>query len=151
MSDLASGDFLGAFAVVSRNDRILFVANERRIAGQVTTTWDLPGGRVERGELLTEAVTRELAEETGLVVAASPRLLFVQEGERCREGARLHAWRSFFFQVEADGEPRPGNEVTDVRWLTRDEVSVWCQAPYHDSFHEWLRRGGTLLQSRWND
>ena len=144
-------DFLGAFAVVSRGARTLFVANDRRIAGRPQRTWDLPGGRVEPGELLHEALARELREETGLELVAPPRFLFVQEGERLQCGARAHAWRSFFFAAEVAGEPRPGHEILDVRWMTPVEVEAECSAPYHDSFRQWLRAGGTLFSSRWVD
>lgn len=48
--------------VLLREDTILLVRQT------VTSTrgWSLPGGRVETGELLSEAVVREMREETGL-------------------------------------------------------------------------------------
>ena len=145
-------DFLGAFAIVARGDRMLFVGNERTIRGAAVRTWDLPGGRVEPGELLRETLARELREETGLAVVGEPRFAFVQEGERRAGGRRLHAWRSFFFTADvAPGEPCAGCEVTAVRWMARCEMLAELTAPYHDSFKEWLVRGGSLFRSAWDD
>ena len=152
MSELAGADFLGAFAVVMRGERTLFVANERTIGGALVRTWDLPGGRVEAGELLHEAVARELREETGLAVQGAPRFLFVQEGERVVADGRRYAWRSFFFGVDvAAGEPCAGHEVLAVRWLARDEMQRELTAPYHDSFLQWLQHGGQWFASVWRD
>lgn len=151
MSDDFLADFLGAFAVVTRGERLLMVANERRIGGVEVQTWDLPGGRVERGELLPEALRRELCEETGLVLRGEPHFLFVQEGERVQRGSRVHAWRSFFFAAEADGEAVAGHEVKAVRWMARDELRTVLTAPYHDSFRTWLDGGGAWFRSAWRD
>jgi 8-oxo-dGTP diphosphatase len=145
-------DFLGAFAVVRRGERVLLVGNEREIGGRTVRTWDLPGGRVEVGELLLEALARELREETGLEVRGEPGLLFVQEGERRRGGRRVHAWRSFFFAADVQaGEPCAGCEVVDVRWMTPAEMAGELTAPYHDSFLAWLRGGGAWFRSDWSD
>lgn len=152
MSDLASGDFLGAFGVVRRGEHLLLVENERTIGGRSVQVFDLPGGRVEPGELLHEALRRELREETGLVVVGAPRFLFVQEGERRLAGLRRHAWRSFFFEVDvAAGEPVAGAEVLATRWMDPIELRARLTAPYHDSFRRWLEEGGTVFHSVWAD
>ena len=145
------GDFVGAFAVLRRDDRYLLVANERRIDGVVQRVWDLPGGRVEAGELVQEALLRELQEETQLRMNGVPEFVFCQEGERLEAGVRQYAWRSFFFRIKAVGEPVASHEVLDVRWMTVAEIESECRAPYHNSFREWLRHGGTYFVSDWRD
>ena len=50
-------------AVVVDADRLLMI---RRGHGPAAGRWSVPGGRVQAGELLAEAVVRELGEETGV-------------------------------------------------------------------------------------
>ena len=57
------GFHIGAFAIIfdGRDEALLCLREDLNI-------WNLPGGRVERGEAPWEAVVREVEEETGLVV-----------------------------------------------------------------------------------
>lgn len=147
-----SPDFLGAFAVLEQDRRFLMVQNRRTIAGCESLTWDLPGGRVEKGELLGEALLRELEEETGLRSNAEPQFLFYQEGEGLVGERRSYAWRSFFFGLERwQGEAVAGSEVLALRWMNRSELHAELHAPYHDSFLLWLEQGGTSFSSCWRD
>ncbi|MEQ1633858.1 MAG: NUDIX hydrolase [Planctomycetota bacterium] len=148
---LRENDFLGVFAVVQRDDRILMVQNERTIGGRTVRTWDLPGGQVEPGELLHEALLREVREETALHVRGEPRFLFVQEGRREAQRRRRYVWRSFFFACEADGVPMASSEVLGVAWFARTELAATLTAPYHDSFRAWLEDGGGYHASTWCD
>ncbi|MFT4839952.1 MAG: 8-oxo-dGTP pyrophosphatase MutT (NUDIX family) [Planctomycetota bacterium] len=144
-------DFVGVFAVLRRDDHYLLVANERRIDGVMQRVWDLPGGRVEAGELLQEALRRELEEETQMTLQGTPEYVFFQEGERIEGGRRKFAWRSFFYVIEAAGVPVASHEVLDVRWMTAVEIESECHAPYQKSFREWLQRGGSSFNSVWRD
>ncbi|RAI45777.1 NUDIX hydrolase [Rhodoplanes roseus] len=61
-----SRPFLAVSAAVFRAGRVLLV---RRARAPSAGPWTLPGGVVEAGETLHDAVTREIAEETALAVA----------------------------------------------------------------------------------
>jgi ADP-ribose pyrophosphatase YjhB (NUDIX family) len=133
-------DYLGVFGFLESDEGVLLVANRRVIDGAETTVWDLPGGGVEPGETLGEALEREFREETGLTVAIR-EFLFVAEGERIRNGARTGVWRSFFYRVERtggvpdiSGEP----DILAYRTVPRVELAPLLTAPYHRGFLRWL-------------
>ena len=149
---LRQGDFLGAFAVLESPEGILLVQNRRHIGGEEVLTWDLPGGQVEPGETLRAALDRELEEELGVCPGGATDFLFLQEGVRSLKKAPPYVWRSFFFRVESwNGDPAPGSEILAVRWARADQMSELLQAPYHGSFLDWLRGGGTYFSSSWVD
>ncbi len=62
-------------AVCTHDDALLLV---RRGRGPAAGEWSVPGGRVEWGETLREAVVRETAEETGLEVVVDRFLGWVE-------------------------------------------------------------------------
>ncbi|MHB1924807.1 MAG: NUDIX domain-containing protein, partial [Acidimicrobiales bacterium] len=62
-------------AVVVDDERLLMI---RRGHGPAAGEWSVPGGRVEVGETLAEAVVREVMEETGLEVVCDDLLGWVE-------------------------------------------------------------------------
>lgn len=86
-------------------------------------TWAIPGGVVEPGELPTEAMIREVAEETGLEVLDPGRLLYAQSGVDVA-GESLST--TFVFEVDrVRGDLRPAaadDPVLDAQWLPVDEA-----------------------------
>jgi 8-oxo-dGTP diphosphatase len=66
-------------AIIRRGDEILLV--EQQGPNDPTSSWALPGGRVEPGELLIDALAREVREETGLVVAMIGQLAYLVQAE----------------------------------------------------------------------
>jgi 8-oxo-dGTP diphosphatase len=74
--------------------------------------WSVPGGRVESGETDAQAVTREVAEETGLVVEIVRLLGNVQ---RQALGAGVFDIYDYCCRVTG-GTLRPGDDADDARW-----------------------------------
>ena len=105
---------MGAVAVA--DGRLLLI---RRGHGPAAGEWSVPGGRVEAGETLAEAVVRELAEETGLEAVCDDLVGWVE-----RIGEDHHFVILDFEATPLDGgEPRPGDDAADVAWVALHEVA----------------------------
>jgi 8-oxo-dGTP diphosphatase len=66
-----------AAALIRQGEHILLV--QQQAPRDPAPFWALPGGRVEPGELLHEALIREVREETGLEVSGIGPLLYVAQ------------------------------------------------------------------------
>jgi ADP-ribose pyrophosphatase YjhB (NUDIX family) len=107
---------IGVLALVPRGDTVLLA---RRANPPDEGLWGFPGGRLESGESLAQAASRELREETG-VTAEFTRSLEVFEVIR-RDAAGLLEFHYVLVPMVGHwiaGEPAPGIELLDVAWMT---------------------------------
>jgi 8-oxo-dGTP diphosphatase len=113
--------FLAVSAAVIRDDKVLII---RRAAGLASGIYTLPGGVVEAGETLTEAVIREVREETALtiepVTLAGYREMVVRDSEK---KVSRHFVILCFAARWISGDPTPDlSEISEVAWRYPDEL-----------------------------
>ena len=140
-----SGHRDAVFGLVERDGRVLLVSNPRVIGGARRDVWDLPGGAARGGETLVDALVREWREEVGLSVGVRELLLVVDGEKRTAAGALLYTWRAFVFRVASDGEPTPGEGITEAAWVPRKEAIARLDAPYHEHLRALLDDQGPRL------
>jgi ADP-ribose pyrophosphatase YjhB (NUDIX family) len=124
MSDLRAypqRPILAVSAAIFRNGKVLIVRRARKPALGVYT---LPGGGVETGETLIEAVMREVREETSLTIEpaglAGYREAIVRDAQ---SGVERHFVILCFAARWLGGEPALNDELDDARWLDPSELA----------------------------
>ncbi|MDQ4025950.1 MAG: NUDIX hydrolase [Actinomycetota bacterium] len=120
-------------AVVVADGRLLMVQRGKEPGAGL---WSLPGGRVEHGEYLAEALRREVAEETGLAIEVRDLVGILEV-----LGDPHYVILDYFAEVAGDGDPVAGDDVSDARWVPLDEVTQLQCTP---RFVETLRGWGVL-------
>ena len=101
----------------------------------------MPGGRVEHGETLAEAVTRELREETGLEAVCGELLGWVEVIDDDDAEATHFVILDFEVTVLDEGEPQAGDDAAEARWVPLDEV---IDLNLVDGLAEFLHEHGIL-------
>ncbi len=104
-------------AVVVHDGNLLLV---RRGHGPAAGEWAVPGGRVEEGELLAEAVVREVREETGLECVCGELVGWVE-----RLGDDYHFVILDFFATVLDPTVTPvaGDDAAEVAWVPLTDLA----------------------------
>jgi ADP-ribose pyrophosphatase YjhB (NUDIX family) len=109
-------------AAILRDGQVLLVRRARAPAQGLFT---LPGGSVEAGETLTEAVVREAREETGLTIEpfalASHRDVIVRDAA---DRVERHFVILAFAARWVAGEPVLNEEISEARWVGPAELAT---------------------------
>jgi len=117
--------------VIDRGCVLLVRRGQEPLKGE----WSIPGGLVEVGERLKEAVEREIQEETGLLVkpvgmlGVFERVIRATKPRALRGKVRYHyVLVDYLCELRRHpglgprDQPQPWSDVTDARWVSEREV-----------------------------
>lgn len=137
---------VGAIIVDKDRRRVLLIKRGREPA---LGRWSLPGGLVDVGETLTDALRREVLEETGLAVTVGP---MVETLDRivCDDAGRVrfhYVLVDYLCTVGAD-EPLGGSDAEEARWF---EIERLGDLEMTEATHEVISKALTIASQEAED
>ncbi|BDR36183.1 DNA mismatch repair protein MutT [Photobacterium damselae subsp. damselae] len=103
-------------AVLMNGGQFLAVQRGESKLSYVSKKWEFPGGKVEAGETLVAAITRELEEELRIIIA-EPQFLLTVEHSYPDFDITMHC-----FVVNVPTRELELTEHLDSRWLNKEQL-----------------------------
>jgi ADP-ribose pyrophosphatase YjhB (NUDIX family) len=129
----------GVATVVFSGESVLLV---RRGNEPSRGRWGLPGGVVELGEGVEEAMVREVGEETGVTVRPTRLLTVFDSIVRDEEDKiRYHYILCEYLCEAVEGEPRAATDVSDAMWAPLKDLESLDMTRSTRRFIERVRAG----------
>ena len=118
---------LGVGALIFDGDSILLV---ERAGEPLKGYWSLPGGLVETGELIEDALRREIREETGLEVEPVFRFDIFERIMRDDQGRPEYHYVLVDYVCKVTGGAlRPADDVSSVEWVPQVKLRDYKITP----------------------
>ena len=113
---------VGVGGVVIHEGRVLLI---RRGKEPLRGRWVIPGGTVELGESLEEALVREMAEETGLEVVPGELLTVFDRIQRDQGTVQYHYVILDYLCAYRSGKASAGSDAEAVAWVAPEELPAY--------------------------
>jgi len=117
---------VGVGAVLIHQGKVLLI---RRGKEPLQGRWVVPGGTVEVGETLEEALVREVKEETGLVVRPLEVVTVLDRIERDGDAVRYHYVIVDYLCDYVSGTPQAASDAAAVAFVAPEELPRYNVPP----------------------
>ncbi|HSE99421.1 MAG: NUDIX domain-containing protein [Nitrososphaerales archaeon] len=128
-------------AIIQKSNSILLV---KRSKDPYKNQFALPGGFVNEGETIEEAIKREVYEETSLEVHPIDILGVYSDPKRDPRG---HIMTVVFIVLIIRGNPSAGDDAKEISWIPIEKISDIKVAFDHKlvihDYLRWKKEGGT--------
>ena len=113
-----------AGGLVKQNNDLLFILRHK--------IWDLPKGKVDKGETIKEAALREVSEECGIVgqqiLKQLPTTFHMYQSHFLESNANWILKQTFWFEMKYSGQnigtPQLEEDITEIRWFDRSDLPL---------------------------
>lgn len=124
--DYPDRPLLGVGAIIVQNERILLA---RRANPPLQNEWSIPGGLVETGETVKQALVREAREETGLEIEPVKLVEVFERILRDKEArVQYHFVLIDYLCRVVSGEARASSDVSELVWVAANELESYSVA-----------------------
>ncbi len=121
-----------AGGVVIRNEKLLFIYRNGK--------WDLPKGKIDKGETASEAAIREVAEECGIeghqIIKNLPSTFHIYQSPYKKTLGQWILKETFWFEMSYSGTengiPETCENITEVRWFGKNELDEVLSNTYEN-------------------
>jgi ADP-ribose pyrophosphatase YjhB (NUDIX family) len=95
--------------------------------------WDLPKGKLDKGEKIDACALREVKEETGLQKVTLLKALLTTY-HTYHEGTKFILKETYWFSMKADGKqgltPQAEEDISEVKWVKKTDLKKYASDTY---------------------
>jgi 8-oxo-dGTP diphosphatase len=120
MSEYPQKPEVAVGALVLKDQKVLLV---KRNQSPAKGLWALPGGKINLGETLQQAVVREILEETGISIIPGPPVFSFDSIHKDNKGDVQYHYVIVDLLAEfKEGELKAGDDASDVGWFSLEDL-----------------------------